>query len=92
MSYKYRPKRGLPLSPKQDAIMLAIAEGKRNKQICGTMNMAESTLQTHLQRIMLKLGAKTPEQAAIFYDRARPKLEAVAPEIEPIFQDLICYK
>lgn len=59
------------LSSKQESIIDLIVEGKTVCGVAAEHGMAVSTVSTHLTRIKRKLGAKTLEQAAVFWDRTK---------------------
>lgn len=71
---RYIPKLGAPLSRKQEALMaMVVDDGLRRGELVQRSGMAPATISMHLQRIKAKLGAKTPAQAAVFFDRQRRK-------------------
>lgn len=72
MSDRYRPALGNPLTPTETAVMVRVIEnGETCMEISKAVFRSPSTIATHLHRIKAKLGAKTLEQAAVFFDRAR---------------------
>ena len=52
-------------TPRQAAVVEAIAHGKPNKLIARELNMCESTVKVHVRRIMKKLGAKNRTEVAL---------------------------
>jgi DNA-binding NarL/FixJ family response regulator len=52
-------------TPRQAAVVEAIARGKANKLIARELNMCESTVKVHVRRIMKKLGAKNRTEVAL---------------------------
>jgi DNA-binding NarL/FixJ family response regulator len=52
-------------TPRQAAVMEAIARGKANKLIARELDMCESTVKVHVRRIMKKLGAKNRTEVAL---------------------------
>ena len=59
------------LTRKEAGVIGLIADGKKITEIAEETGMAESTINTHLHRVKLKLGAKTATQAAVLFDRKR---------------------
>lgn len=51
------------LSPREVQILLLLSEGHSNKALSAKMNVAESTIETYLHRINVKLGARNRTQA-----------------------------
>ena len=43
-----------------------LAQGKSNKEISGTLNIAEQTVKTHVSHILDKLGVPSRTQAALY--------------------------
>lgn len=52
-----------PLTLREIQILEAVADGKSNKEIAGTLAIAEDTVKTHLRRLFEKLGAADRAQA-----------------------------
>jgi DNA-binding NarL/FixJ family response regulator len=52
-------------TPRQAAVVEAIAHGKANKLIARELDMCESTVKVHVRRIMKKLGAKNRTEVAL---------------------------
>lgn len=52
-------------TPRQAAVVEAIARGKANKLIARELNMCESTVKVHVRRIMKKLGARNRTEVAL---------------------------
>jgi DNA-binding NarL/FixJ family response regulator len=61
------------LSPAQTRILLALADGRLNKQIAADMELTEATVKAHLTAIFRKLGVSNRTQAIL---AARPLLGA----------------
>lgn len=61
------------LSPAQLRILLALADGRLNKQIAGDMGLTEATVKAHLTAIFKKMGVTNRTQAILV---AQPLLAA----------------
>ena len=53
------------LSPAQHAVLMALADGRSNKQIAYDLNVTEATIKAHLTAIFRKLGVANRSQALI---------------------------
>lgn len=53
------------LSPAQRAVLLALADGRSNKQIAGDLDVTEATVKAHLTAIFRKLGVNNRAQALV---------------------------
>lgn len=71
MSDPYRPAVGKLLTPTQTEVMVRVLDGQTVNEIALAIAKSPSTISTHLARAKGKLGAKTVEQAAVFFDRQR---------------------
>lgn len=68
---QYKPAAGKRLTPTEISIMLRVVQdGETLLEIAAALGRSTSTIATHLYRVRCKLGAKTTEQAAVFFDRA----------------------
>jgi len=47
------------LTPRELQIALAVAEGRRNKEIAGALFMSVRTVEFHLTRVFIKLGVRS---------------------------------
>jgi DNA-binding NarL/FixJ family response regulator len=55
-----------PLSPRERAVLLLIAEGLSNKEIATRLFLAEGTVKNHVSAILQKIDAKDRTQAALW--------------------------
>jgi len=53
------------LSPREQDILLGIAQGQGNKEIARSLGIAETTVKIHVQHILRKLGVSSRVQAAV---------------------------
>jgi DNA-binding NarL/FixJ family response regulator len=58
------------LTPRQQAVLEIVREGKSNKVIARELGMRESTVKVHLRQIMRKLGASNRTQVALYTTEA----------------------
>jgi DNA-binding NarL/FixJ family response regulator len=57
--------RRLDLTRREQEILACVANGMRNGEIASMLNVAESTVKSHLTSAYLKLGVSNRTQAAI---------------------------
>jgi DNA-binding NarL/FixJ family response regulator len=57
------------LTPRETRVLEALAEGKRNKEIAGLLEISETTVKSHLNRVYHKLHCSDRLQAALFVER-----------------------
>ena len=55
-----------PLTEREAAVLELIAKGQSNRQIAGTLHLAEGTVKNHVSRIMQKLHANTRTELAVW--------------------------
>lgn len=56
-----------PLTAREKEIYACLGEGLSNQQICRRLGIAETTVKTHVSRVLAKLGMASRVQAAISY-------------------------
>ncbi|MFJ9810625.1 response regulator [Streptomyces sp. NPDC101158] len=54
-----------PLTPREKQVLALVAEGATNADIAGTLGMRESTVKSHVSRILVTLGVGNRVQAAL---------------------------
>jgi DNA-binding NarL/FixJ family response regulator len=61
-----------PLTAREEQVVLAIARGHTNSEICEQMHITLSTVKTHVTSLMLKLGVRNRVEIAIWaYETGR---------------------
>jgi DNA-binding NarL/FixJ family response regulator len=62
------------LSPAQLRVLLALADGRLNKQIAADMGLTEGTVKQHFSAIFRKLGVQNRSQALLLIQPYASKL------------------
>ncbi|MCH9276481.1 response regulator transcription factor [Bifidobacterium amazonense] len=69
---QYKPKTTVSLLTRRDAdIMDLVAEGLNNNEIAARLSISESTVKTHIEHILDKLGAHNRTHAAVIWIKGR---------------------
>ncbi|MFH6691331.1 helix-turn-helix transcriptional regulator, partial [Cellulosimicrobium funkei] len=60
------PVRGVEeLTPREHEVLVEVAGGLSNEEIAGSLYLSESTVKTHVSRVMAKLGARDRAQLVV---------------------------
>ena len=59
------------LTPREQAVLACLGEGLSNQQIARRLHIAETTVKTHVSRVLSKLGVLSRVQAAIIWSANR---------------------
>ncbi|MBU5582855.1 response regulator transcription factor, partial [Enterococcus sp. S181_ASV_20] len=55
------------LSEREESILIAVANGKNNKEIAQELFLSEGTVRNNISQLLDKLGVRDRTQLAIFY-------------------------
>jgi DNA-binding NarL/FixJ family response regulator len=81
----FTPLKSLGLTPRQIDVLALLVQGKPNKLICRTLNLAEGTVKTHTAAIYRVLGVMNRTQAVYAVNR----LGVVLPAADEVYQRAI---
>ena len=62
---------GLPLSPRELAVMRLLAGGQSNKEVATSLNISVKTVETYRARVMLKLDVHSVVELVHFAYRSK---------------------
>jgi DNA-binding NarL/FixJ family response regulator len=54
------------LTPREHEVLVALARGATNAEIAVALQLGETTVKTHVSRVLMKLGARDRTQAVVF--------------------------
>ena len=57
----------IDLSEREESILIAVANGKNNKEIAQELFLSEGTVRNNISQLLDKLGVRDRTQLAIFY-------------------------
>jgi DNA-binding NarL/FixJ family response regulator len=57
------------LTPRESEVLLLVGQGRNNREIAGELFVSETTIKTHIARILAKLGARDRIQLVIIAHR-----------------------
>ena len=63
------------VSPRESEVMVMLCDGLRQKTIASRLDVSTKTVQTHIHRVMGKLGARTVAHAAVLFSHKPGELE-----------------
>ena len=81
----FTPLKSLGLTPRQVDVLALLVQGKPNKLICRTLNLAEGTVKTHTAAIYRALGVMNRTQAVYAVNR----LGVVLPDANDVYRRAI---
>lgn len=82
---RFTPLKSLGLTPRQVDVLALLVQGKPNKLICRTLNLAEGTVKTHTAAIYRALGVMNRTQAVYAVNR----LGVVLPAADEVYRRAI---
>jgi len=60
-----RPARPAELTPREHEVFVLLAGGATNAEIAGSLRLGETTVKTHVSRVLMKIGARDRTQAVV---------------------------
>ena len=63
------------VSKREAEVMVLLCDGLRQKTIASRLDVSPKTIQTHIGRVMGKLGARTVAHAAVLFSHKPGELE-----------------
>jgi DNA-binding NarL/FixJ family response regulator len=72
-----------PLTTREEAVLACLGEGLSNQRIARRLGIAETTVKTHVSRVLAKLGVQSRVQAAIAFREYEARGRLTTPELPP---------
>ena len=71
---RHIPEYGDPLSPRDQQVSAAVADGLSNKVIAARLGLSEGTVKVYLSQVYVKLGLSNRTELALWYVRQQRKV------------------